>query len=140
MWRAAADPKGAHDLCDSLSSRARYEHSRGVAQRSARMAQLVRLPADERRLLLAAAWLHDIGYALSPDFHPVVGARALRRAGHEPLARLVAHHSGAAARARLLGLPDVTLEFPVPAGRERGLLDLLDRLRESGMEMLACAP
>jgi len=126
IWRAAADPKGAHDLCDALSSRPRYEHSRGVAQRSARMAQLVRLPADERRLLLAAAWLHDIGYALSPDFHPVVGARALRHAGHEPLARLVAHHSGAAERARMLGLSDITDEFPVPTGPDRGLLDLLD--------------
>lgn len=126
MWRAAGDPKGAHDLCDGVSSRARYEHSRGVAQRAARAAQLVRLPPDERQLLLAAAWLHDIGYALSSEYHPVEGARALRRAGHERVARLVAHHSGAAERARLLGLPDVTAEFPVPAGADRGLLDLLD--------------
>ena len=126
LWRQADDPKCAHDVCMALSSPARYEHSRGVAQRAARAAQLVRLPADERRRLLAAAWLHDIGYALSSGYHPVAGARVLRRAGHEPLARLVAHHSGAAERARLLGLPDVTAEFPVPAGPDRGLLDLLD--------------
>jgi len=126
MWREAGDPKGAHDLCEALSSRTRYEHSRGVSQRAARAAQLVRLPADERRRLLAAAWLHDIGYGLSAGYHPVAGARALRLAGHEPLARLVAHHSGAAERARLLGLPDVTAEFPVPSGPDRGLLDLLD--------------
>ncbi len=126
MWREAGDPKGAHDLCETLSSRARYEHSRGVAQRAARAAQLVRLPADERRLLLAAAWLHDIGYALSSGYHPVEGARVLRRAGHERLARLVAHHSGAAERGHLLGVPDVAAEFPMPSGPDRGLLDLLD--------------
>jgi len=126
MWREAADPKGAHALCEAVSSRARYEHSRGVSQRAARAAQLVRLPGDERRRLLAAAWLHDIGYGLSSGYHPVEGARALRRAGHEELARLVAHHSGASERAHLLGMPDVTAEFPVPSGPDRGLLDLLD--------------
>lgn len=125
-WRRAHDPKCAHDVCAALSSPSRYEHSRGVAQRAARAAQLVRLPADERRRLLSAAWLHDIGYAVSSAYHPVEGARVLRRAGHEDLARLVAHHSGAAERARLLGLPDVTAEFPVPTGPDRGLLDLLD--------------
>lgn len=126
MWRDAGDPKGAHDLCEALSERSRYEHSRGVAQRAARCAQLVTLPADERRLLLAAAWTHDLGYGLSAGYHPVEGARALRRAGHERLARLVAHHSGADARARLLGMPPVAAEFPVPTGPDRGLLDLLD--------------
>lgn len=126
MWRDAGDPKGAHDLCEALCDRARYEHSRGVAQRAARCAQLVTQPADERRVLLAAAWTHDVGYGVSAGYHPVEGARALRRAGHERLARLVAHHSGADARARALGLPAVSAEFPVPAGPDRGLLDLLD--------------
>ncbi len=127
LWRAADDPRAAHDLCEALVEEPRYLHTRGVAQRAARAAALVRLPADERRRLLAAAWLHDVGYGLlGTGYHPVDGARALRQAGHEPLARLVAHHSGAAARARLLGLPDVTAEFPVPAGPDRGLLDLLD--------------
>lgn len=126
QWRAADDPRQAHDLCQALVTGTRYEHTRGVAQRAARAASLVRLPADERRRLLAAAWLHDVGYGLGAGYHPVLGARALRMAGHEPLARLVAHHSGAAARAQLLGLPDVTVEFPAPKGRDAGLLDLLD--------------
>lgn len=126
QWRGADDPRQAHDLCQALVPAARYAHTRGVAQQAARAAGLVRLPTHERRRLLAAAWLHDVGYGLGAGYHPVLGARALRLAGHEPLARLVAHHSGAAARARLLGLPDVTDEFPVPSGPDRGLLDLLD--------------
>ena len=77
-------------------------------------------------MLLAAAWLHDIGYALPGGMHALDGARALRRAGHERLARLVAHHGGAAARARMAGLPPVTQEFPVPVGGDARLLSLLD--------------
>lgn len=126
QWRAAGDPHGAHALCQAVSEAARYAHSRGVAQQAARAADLVRLPTDERRRLLCAAWVHDIGYGLSEGYHPIAGARALRLAGHEDLARLVAHHSGAATRARLLGLPLVEAEFPAPAGPDHGLLNLLD--------------
>lgn len=99
---------------------------RGVAQQAARAARSVRLAGGRRRVLLAAAWLHDIGYALPGHLHPVDGARALRRAGHERLARLVAHHSNAAERARVAGLPSIEAEFPRPTGDDRLLLDLLD--------------
>jgi hypothetical protein len=126
VWRAAGDPRGAHDLCEALSSRQRYEHMRGVAQQAARAARSVRLPGDRRRTLLASAWLHDIGYALPGDLHPVDGARALRRAGHERLARIIAHHSNAAERARAAGLPPIEAEFPYPDESDRVLLDLLD--------------
>jgi hypothetical protein len=126
LWRAAGEPRGAHDLCEALSSRRRYEHMRGVAQQAARAARSVRLPGGHRRVLLASAWLHDIGYALPGDLHPVDGARALRRAGHERLARIVAHHSNAAERARAAGLPDIDAEFPVPVGADGTILDLLD--------------
>ncbi len=126
MWRAAGDPRGAHALYEALATPDRYEHARGVAQQAARTAKTVSLSADERGRLLATAWVHDIGYALGDGFHPVTGARALRHAGHERMARLVAHHSGAAVRAGLLGLPSVEREFPVPTGSDRGLLDLLD--------------
>ena len=126
QWRAASDPQGAHALCQAVSDDARYGHARGVAQQATRAANLVRLPTDERRRLLCAAWLHDVGYGLSGGYHPIAGARALRLAGHEDLARLVAHHSGAATRARLLGLPSVEAEFPAPVGADHGLLNLLD--------------
>src|SRR5207237_8386128 len=59
-------------------------------------------------------------------FPPVIGARALRRAGHEPLARLVAHHLGAAFEAAIRGHPPLGREFPVPAGADATLLTLLD--------------
>ncbi len=126
MWRDAGGPRGAHTICEALATPDRYEHTRGVAQQAARTAATLKLSSDERGQLLATAWVHDIGYALGDGFHSVIGARALRHAGHERMARLVAHHSGAAMRAGLLGLPSVQQEFPVPTGSDRGLLDLLD--------------
>ena len=57
-------------------------------------------------LLVAAAWLHDIGYAptlAATVFHPLDGARHLRALGHERLARLVAYHSSARWEAEALG-------------------------------------
>lgn len=120
------DPRGAHDLCQALSTPARYEHARGVAQQAARAARALRTPGDQRRLLLCAAWLHDIGYALPGAHHAVAGARALRLAGHERLARIVAHHSNAAERVALAGHPPVDEEFTRPAGPDATVLALLD--------------
>ena len=97
-----------------------------MAQQAARAARGVRLPGALRRRLLSAAWLHDIGYALPEPNHAVAGARALRRAGHEHLARIVAHHSNASERARLAGLPSIDGEFPPPEGDGRLVLALLD--------------
>ncbi|MFI7648813.1 phosphohydrolase [Micromonospora sp. NPDC049460] len=61
---------------------------------------------------MAAAWLHDIGYAPSiteTGFHALDGARWLRRQGFSyRVAGLVAHHSCAAYE-----------------GDERGMLDVL---------------
>lgn len=85
------------------------------------------MSGDDHRMLLACAWLHDIGYALPGDaHHAVVGARALRRAGHETVARVVAHHSRAAARIAANGGPPLEGEFPIPEGTARRVLDLLD--------------
>lgn len=58
-------------------------------------------------MLVAAAWLHDIGYAERldrTDFHPLDGAECLRELGEERLARVVANHGGAAEEAELGGL------------------------------------
>jgi len=58
--------------------------------------------------LIAAAWLHDIGYARSlwsTGFHPVDGAIFARREGFDELVvSLVAFHSGAPAEARERGI------------------------------------
>ncbi|MGI9098564.1 MAG: HD domain-containing protein [Solirubrobacteraceae bacterium] len=69
---------------------------------------------EDRPTLLAAAYLHDIGYA--PDlartgFHPLDGAIWLRERQRERLARLVAHHSGARYEAAVRGLVDPLARF-----------------------------
>ena len=75
----------------------RWLHTQGVANRAAELA--VTVPADDRSMLIAAAWLHDIGYApgiQETGFHPLDGGLYLRRAGWDDrLAALLAHHSGA---------------------------------------------
>jgi hypothetical protein len=59
--------------------------------------------------------LHDIGYSddlSASGFHPLDGARFVRAAGYERVARLVAHHSGARHEARLRGIDGFLDEFP----------------------------
>ena len=91
--------------------RERLAHSASVAERAADLAPSV--PAGQRARLVSASWLHDIGYSLAvrqTGFHPVDGARHLRREGWSPeVYDLVAHHSGSrfVARARALE-PDLT--------------------------------
>jgi putative nucleotidyltransferase with HDIG domain len=76
----------------------RWRHTVGVAARAAELSSTV--PPEDRDLLVAGAWLHDIGYGRTvgkTGFHPLDGAEELRRRGwDERLAALVAHHSGAA--------------------------------------------
>jgi hypothetical protein len=71
---------------------------------------------DEAELLAMAAWLHDIGYVRSlqdTGFHPLDGARYLRRLGvGDRLCSLVANHSGALAEACFRGLADEMADFP----------------------------
>jgi hypothetical protein len=58
--------------------------------------------------LVAAAWLHDIGYApelVETGFHPLDGARYLRRSGIDgQVVSLVAYHSCAQIEADVRGL------------------------------------
>jgi hypothetical protein len=76
----------------------RWAHVQAVADQAARIAPAV-LPAGEREILVAAAWLHDIGYAsalATTGLHPLDGARHLEALGVDRrLCCLVAHHSGA---------------------------------------------
>ncbi|MEU4695184.1 HD domain-containing protein [Actinoplanes sp. NPDC023714] len=91
----------------------RWRHSAGVAERAGALA--VRLGLDED-LLVAAAWLHDVGYAaplIETGFHPIDGARHLTREGWPArVAGLVAHHSGARFVAEVRGLAAELSEFP----------------------------
>jgi hypothetical protein len=92
---------------------ARWAHTRGTAAQARALATLV--PEADRDVLVAAAFMHDIGYdpeLVATRFHPLDGAGWLRAEGHERLACLVAHHSGARFEARLLGLAHALDEFP----------------------------
>jgi len=94
---------------------ARWHHSAGVATAAASLARMFN--AADAKLLVAAAWLHDIGYCaelLDTGFHPLDGARHLRALGApDRLCRLVANHTGAWAEAASRGLADILArEFP----------------------------
>jgi hypothetical protein len=104
----------------------RLAHVTGVAKAAATQHSVAEI--DE---LVAAAWLHDIGYAPSiafTDFHPLDGARYLRSVGYPDLVvSLVAFHSEAAIEAEERGLLPELLEFVPPPS------DLLDALTFADM-------
>jgi hypothetical protein len=90
----------------------RWTHTEGVVARARALASTV--PAADRELLVAAAYVHDVGYAADVSdsgFHPLDGARWLRARGHERLACLVAYHSGAWFEASARGLASALEEF-----------------------------
>ncbi|NMH94561.1 HD domain-containing protein [Pseudonocardia bannensis] len=102
----------------------RWSHVQAVAARADELRDAV--AAGDGDHLVAAAWLHDVGY--SPEishtrFHPLDGARFLRKQGWPALiVDLVAHHSGARYEAEQRGLGAELAEFPFPDGP---LLDAL---------------
>jgi hypothetical protein len=89
-------------LAESLPRR--WRHVRSVARRARWVGKELALSDD----LVAAAWLHDIGYApelVETGFHPLDGARYLRRVGFdEQVVSLVAYHSCAQIEADVRGL------------------------------------
>lgn len=86
----------------------RWRHTQAVAARAEAIEGTV-YPED-RDVLVAAAWLHDVGYApplVETGFHPLDGARYLATRGFdERLCALVAQHSGARFEAAERGLSD----------------------------------
>jgi predicted hydrolase (HD superfamily) len=104
----------------------RLAHVAGVARAAA--TQLAIVEIDE---LIAAAWLHDIGYARSiafTGFHPLDGARYLQAVGYPDLVvSLVAFHSAATVEAEERGMLNELLEFALPP------VDLLDALTFADM-------
>jgi hypothetical protein len=91
----------------------RWEHVQGVSRRARAVTPL--FSVDDGELLIAAALLHDIGYApnvAKTGFHPLDGACYLRGVGGpDRLVNLVAHHSCATLEAELRGLSDKLVEF-----------------------------
>jgi HD domain len=142
----------ARSLAESLLARElprRWAHVRAVVDKAGWVSTI--LNDGERELLVAAAWLHDIGYASSivvTGFHPLDGARWLRGQGFdERLTALVAHHSCALLEADERGLAvELTREFEReesvvadalwfcdlttgPNGQDFGVAERLDEIR-----------
>jgi putative nucleotidyltransferase with HDIG domain len=91
----------------------RWQHVQGVGHCAEHVAEVLQLGDDA---LVAAAWLHDIGYGRAvtdSGLHALDGARYLRRMGAgDRIARLVAHHSCAVYEARVRGFErDLLAEF-----------------------------
>jgi hypothetical protein len=100
----------AGDLLRPLSRR--WRHAQEVGDVATELA--CGLTPEDADVLVAAAYLHDIGYAHElaiTGFHPLDGARHLRALGHERLAGLVAHHTRARHEARLRGLEPELEDF-----------------------------
>jgi len=108
---------------DGLSE-SRLRHIAGVARRATSACDEVK--TDDDGLVVAAAWLHDIGYAptlAETGCHAIDGAQHLRTLGAPAgVVGLVAHHSCAAYEAAQRGVDEQLAEFPRPPGN---LLDLL---------------
>lgn len=90
----------------------RWRHVRSVARRAKWVGKELSLPDD----LVAAAWLHDIGYVpelVETGFHPLDGARFLRRESVDgQVVSLVAYHSCAQIEAEVRGLgAELAAEF-----------------------------
>lgn len=102
----------------------RWAHVQGVARIASVVAPT--LLARDADAVVAAAWLHDVGYSPSlsvTGFHPVDGARFARSVGMpELVVSLIAHHSGANAEAIERGLTTELAEFDAPPG---GVLDVV---------------
>jgi hypothetical protein len=130
--RARSKPGAVSDLADAEKLAAgklsallprRWKHVQSTARRAVWVAERLGL-SDE---LVQAAWLHDIGYApdlVDTGFHPLDGARYLRRIGvTEPVVSLVAFHSCAPIEAQIRGLDaELASEF---APGEPALTDAL---------------
>lgn len=110
----------------------RFRHTVAVAERAQRLAP--RLLAPERaQIVMAAAWLHDIGYAphlAETGFHPIDGANQVARdavlASCPSLVGLVAHHTGAVFEARERALEVQLEQYPVPDAVELAILSCAD--------------
>lgn len=96
---------------------ARWAHTQAVAALVGDIADV--LAPAAKHVLVAAGWLHDIGYSEAitkgTGFHPVDGAVWARSSLYsDVVVGLIAHHSGAWAEAIERGLEAELKAFPVP--------------------------
>lgn len=131
-------------LADALPRR--WLHVQAVAIKADRISS--GLSPQDSEILVASAWLHDIGYVeelATTGLHALDGARFLREQFPERVCGLVAHHSCAIFEAAERGLSDeLTAEFfdehsavtdalwyaDMTTGPDSESLDVPDRLHE----------
>ncbi len=124
-WSSADGEKMAESCIGSAGDR--WLHVRSVAELAAQLRDRDLGLSDA---VVAAAWLHDVGYAaelIDTGFHPIDGARWLRRQGvPDGIVALVAYHSGAAFEAEERGLLPELAEFLEPDPEQLAMLTLVD--------------
>jgi putative nucleotidyltransferase with HDIG domain len=101
----------------------RWAHVQGVAAKAERAAASLTLSGEA---LVAAAWLHDVGYApdaIDTGFHPLDGACYLAGLGApDRVVNLVARHSYAILEAEFRGVGHRLASFPDEGGPVRDAL------------------
>lgn len=109
----------------------RWKHVQGVAEVALEIVD--ELTPAEQDLVVAAAWLHDIGYAPElcyTGMHALDGAVHLARLGlPADLVGLVAFHTGAVFEAEERGLQELLAKFAAPP------TNLLDRLTAADLSV-----
>ena len=104
-------------LLDGLETR--IQHVTGVAELAQDVAKKVFSETRDASTLVAAAWVHDIGYAKAlavTGFHHLDGAAYLEAIGEHRLACLVAHHSSGTEEAAARDMSAALEPFPFEPG------------------------
>jgi HD superfamily phosphodiesterase len=107
----------------------RLAHTQAVVNCASSLSKTLLSDAKDRNALVAAAWLHDIGYAphlVKTGAHHLDGARDLSERGEERLACLVAHHGSGEAEATLRGYAAEFAEYPREPGMVADILTYCD--------------
>ncbi|WP_242496448.1 hypothetical protein [Xylanimonas protaetiae] len=117
-------PKIAVEYLSGLGRR--WRHVQAVGQRANELGSAGLISPD----VVAAAWLHDLGYAeelMMTGFHPLDGAVFLVEEGaDDEVVGLVAFHTGASFEAEERGLLGSLAEMPTPDPDNLDALTLLD--------------
>lgn len=107
----------AHELLKGLELRIR--HVEIVAKTAESLRGLPFKTEVDGDILVAAAWVHDLGYAKElalTGFHHLDGAVYLESIGEHRLACLVAHHSSGTEEAIVRGMETELARFPFEPG------------------------
>jgi hypothetical protein len=113
------DPVSARELAElwlATSAPRRWQHVRAVGAKAEHVSRAISWDdTRDRDVLIAAGYVHDIGYAPGlkrTGLHQLDGARFICKLGDQRLANLVAHHSEARFEVELRGYEAELLQYP----------------------------